>query len=118
MSGDSRDVRPLEAPVDATVRLPGSKSETIRALAAAALADGRSHIYGGLHADDPVAMAGAVDAFGVAVNTTVEPWTVDGRAGRLDAPDGVDDAASLQRSSRGCSGTSLEIRLGTVRTGH
>ena len=91
MSGDSRDVRPLEAPVDATVRLPGSKSETIRALAAAALADGRSHIYGGLHADDPVAMAGAVDAFGLAVNTTVEPWTVDGRGGRLDAPDGVVD---------------------------
>jgi len=91
MTGDSRDVRPLEAPVDTTVRLPGSKSETIRALAAAALADGRSHVYAGLQADDPAAMAAAIGAFGVAVNTTVEPWTVDGRAGRLDAPDGVVD---------------------------
>jgi 3-phosphoshikimate 1-carboxyvinyltransferase len=86
VTADVHRVVPLQAPIDATVRLPGSKSETIRALAVAALADGRSHIYGGLHADDPVAMAGALDAFGVAVNTSVEPWTVDGRDGWLDPP--------------------------------
>ena len=43
----------LPEPIDATIRPPGSKSETVRALAVAAMADGRSHLYDPLDADDP-----------------------------------------------------------------
>ena len=84
-------VRTALEPVDETMRPPGSKSATIRALAVAALAEGRSHIYGALRADDTVAMIGVLRSFGIAVEDRGEPWTVDGTGGRLQAPDaGVD----------------------------
>ncbi len=81
------EVRAASAPVDATVRPPGSKSATIRALAVAGLAEGRSHIYGALRADDTVAMIGVLRSFGIPVDDRGEPWTVDGTGGRLEAPD-------------------------------
>ncbi|MFV1961350.1 MAG: 3-phosphoshikimate 1-carboxyvinyltransferase [Acidimicrobiia bacterium] len=74
-------------PVDGAVRPPGSKSATIRALAVAALADGRSHIYGALRADDTVAMIGVLRSFGISVDDRGEPWAIDGTGGRLQAPD-------------------------------
>jgi 3-phosphoshikimate 1-carboxyvinyltransferase len=94
------EVQPVEAPVDVSVRLPGSKSETIRALAVAALADGRSHIYNGLAADDPVAMAGALEAFGISVNTSADPWAVDGGDGHLDPPRGPIDVLESGLTAR------------------
>jgi 3-phosphoshikimate 1-carboxyvinyltransferase len=93
-------VRSVSSPVDAVVRPPGSKSETIRGLTAAALADGRSHLYSPLEADDPWAMAGALRALGVDVSTESEPWGVDGRGGRLE-PAAVDlDANESGLSAR------------------
>ena len=76
----------LTTPVAATFRPPGSKSETIRALAAAALAEGRSHLYGALEADDPAAMSGALRDLGIDISDHMEPWAVDGRGGRLRSP--------------------------------
>ncbi len=46
------EVHPLEAPPDATVRVPGSKSVTNRALLVAALADGRSTLLNPLFSED------------------------------------------------------------------
>jgi len=46
------EITPLERPPDATVRVPGSKSVTNRALLAAALAEGRSRITNPLLSDD------------------------------------------------------------------
>lgn len=69
-----------------TVRPPGSKSETIRALAVAALAEGRSHLYGALQSDDTVAMRGALRAWGIEVDDGGDPWTVDGGGGRFEPP--------------------------------
>ncbi len=97
---DPRPVSPVPGPIDVTVRLPGSKSETIRALAAAALASGRSHLYGGLAADDPAAMAGALDALGVSVLRDGDPWAVDGTGGRLGRPDGPLDLNESGLSAR------------------
>lgn len=97
---DSRPVPLFEEPIDATVRPPGSKSETIRALTAAALAEGRSHLYMPLDADDPTAMTGALRALGVDVSTDNEPWAVDGRGGRLTPPEGPLDANESGLSSR------------------
>lgn len=84
---ERRPVRTAKEPVNAMVRPPGSKSITIRALAVAALADGRSHIYGGLIADDTLAMVGALREFGISVDDSSEPWSVDGRGGHLQPGD-------------------------------
>ena len=69
-SGGSLLVAPLDGPVDAVVRPPGSKSLTNRALVCAALAAGRSVLDGALFADDTEAMLGAVRALGVRVEAS------------------------------------------------
>lgn len=75
------------APVDATVRVPGSKSITNRALLVAALAHGESHLTGALHSDDTRYMAGALNALGVAVETDEvgEAFRVRGGGGTFPA---------------------------------
>lgn len=78
-------------PIDAKVRPPGSKSVTIRALAVAALAEGRSHLYGALAADDTAAMTGALRGLGIDVNEDAEPWAIDGEGGHLQSIDDVID---------------------------
>lgn len=60
-------LRPLDRPVDQTVRLPGSKSLTNRALLLAALADGISEVDGVLLADDTELMLDALTKLGAAV---------------------------------------------------
>jgi 3-phosphoshikimate 1-carboxyvinyltransferase len=59
---------------------------SIRALAVAGLATGRSHIYGGLEADDPAAMGDVLEGFGVASDRGADPWVVDGVWGRPGLP--------------------------------
>jgi 3-phosphoshikimate 1-carboxyvinyltransferase len=105
----SHQVQSVSSPVDAVVRPPGSKSETIRALTAAALADGRSHLYSPLEADDPWAMAGALRALGVDVSTESEPWGIDGRAGRLESP-----AVDLDANESGLSARILIALAGSL----
>ncbi|MFP5283483.1 MAG: 3-phosphoshikimate 1-carboxyvinyltransferase [Actinomycetes bacterium] len=64
-------------PIRATVRLPGSKSETNRALVLAALADGPSVITGGLEARDTALMRNALRALGVVITEAGETWRVE-----------------------------------------
>ena len=97
---DQVEVPLLRAPVHAVVRPPGSKSETIRALTAAALANGRSHLYSPLVAEDPEAMAAALRALGIDVDDNGDPWAVDGQAGRLESPEGPLDANESGLSAR------------------
>jgi 3-phosphoshikimate 1-carboxyvinyltransferase len=84
---DARAIEPLPGPVDATVRVPGSKSVTNRALVAAALADGRSRLTGVLVADDTMAMVEALRALdvGVTVDEAAAVAEVVGSGGRLPA---------------------------------
>lgn len=100
MSDSPRQVPVLGHPPDVTVRPPGSKSETIRALATAAMAGGRSHLYGALNAEDPIAMAKALRAFHVEVNSDNDVWYVDGSNGRLTAPDAPIDVNESGLSTR------------------
>jgi 3-phosphoshikimate 1-carboxyvinyltransferase len=72
-------------PVDADVRLPGSKSITNRALLVAALAEGTSLLHGALVAEDAAVMLRALQQLGVGVR--VDPRDpgrieIDGVAGR------------------------------------
>ncbi len=66
------------APIRATVRIPGSKSETNRALILAALADGPSLITDGLEARDTQLMRNALRALGVRITEGgAKRWQVD-----------------------------------------
>ncbi len=78
-------VEPLNSPVDAEVRLPGSKSITNRALVCAALALGRSELFGVLRADDTEAMVGCLEALGIRVRADWDTArvTVRGTGGKL-----------------------------------
>jgi 3-phosphoshikimate 1-carboxyvinyltransferase len=76
------------APLDAVVALPGSKSQTNRALVLAALAGGRSVVRRPLRSRDTELMAQALRVLGVDVSDDGEDWVVDGVAGPL-APTGT-----------------------------
>jgi 3-phosphoshikimate 1-carboxyvinyltransferase len=76
-------------PVTATVRLPGSKSMTARALVLSALADGPSTIDRPLRARDTTLMASGLGALGVTVATADdERWQVT--PGPLRGPARID----------------------------
>ena len=64
-------------PLNAVVRLPGSKSITNRALVTAALADGPSRLSGVLFADDTQHMLGALERLGVTVRADPASEIVD-----------------------------------------
>jgi 3-phosphoshikimate 1-carboxyvinyltransferase len=99
---DPRPIRPLASPPDATVRLPGSKSITNRALVAAALADGTSVLDGALLADDTEAMLGCLGRLGVAADVDPDGPTVvvHGLGGRVSAPSATLDARLSGTTSR------------------
>lgn len=61
------EVRPVHHPLEATVRIPGSKSLTNRALVAAALADGTTRMANILLADDTRYMIDALRSLGVPI---------------------------------------------------
>ncbi len=83
------EIQSLARPVDATVRVPGSKSVTNRALILAALADGTSTIRNPLFSDDSFWLMQAL------VNLGFEVWAdrpsgfvqIEGQAGRIPARD-------------------------------
>jgi len=77
-----------DAPVQATVSLPGSKSITNRALLLAALADGPSTIRRPLRARDTDLMARALRALGSVVDEVDDGWRV--RPAPLRGPAEVD----------------------------
>ncbi|MDJ0852232.1 MAG: 3-phosphoshikimate 1-carboxyvinyltransferase [Myxococcota bacterium] len=72
--------------LDATVRPPGSKSITNRALLVAGLGLGSSRLSGPLVSDDTEVMVAGLRALGVAIDRESDVWRVEGRAGRLAAP--------------------------------
>jgi len=72
--------------VDATVRVPGSKSITNRALLLAGLARGESRLIGALASDDTEVMCESLKALGARIETHSEPWCIGGTDGHLVAP--------------------------------
>ncbi len=79
---------PIEpsGPLDATVRVPGSKSITNRALLIAALAHGESELSGPLASDDTDVMREALAQLGARVESRGDPWVVGGVGGTLRVP--------------------------------
>ena len=64
------EIMPLEGPPDATIRVPGSKSVTNRALIVAALADGSSRIINPLFADDSYWLMEALARLGIGISAS------------------------------------------------
>jgi 3-phosphoshikimate 1-carboxyvinyltransferase len=85
------EVTPLERPPDATIRVPGSKSVTNRALIIAALAEGHSRILNPLFSDDSYWLMNALVRLGIDVSAEGERGEVyiSGQSGEIDAS-GVD----------------------------
>ncbi|HVF76516.1 MAG TPA: 3-phosphoshikimate 1-carboxyvinyltransferase [Acidimicrobiales bacterium] len=102
-------IEPLTKPPDKTVRVPGSKSYTNRALVCALLAEGRSVITGALVSDDTQAMATAIEALGARVQWDGTTVTVDGTGGRLP------DTADLHVNQAGTAARFLAPVLATGR---
>lgn len=84
--------------VRGVIRVPGSKSAAIRALALATLAPGESRLNGISHGEDVVAMTRVVRGFGGAVQEWEDHWSVSGRP--LAVPGDVLDAGESGLTAR------------------
>jgi 3-phosphoshikimate 1-carboxyvinyltransferase len=106
-----RAIEPLDVPPTATIRPPGSKSLTNRALVIAALAEGVSTLNGALDSDDTRVMVESLSRLGFAISHEWESRSirVEGRSGRIPQTE-----ASL---FVGNSGTSLRFLTALVGLG-
>ena len=98
------DLSVTPAKLAGTVRVPASKSHTIRALILATLADGESTIKNPLVSEDTEACLAACRAIGARVETEKNQWRVRGSVNNPRTPDDVLDV--------GNSGTSLYLLTG------
>ncbi|MBN2618147.1 MAG: 3-phosphoshikimate 1-carboxyvinyltransferase [Spirochaetales bacterium] len=84
-----------------SIRIPASKSHTIRALLIATLAEGESTISHPLNSADTRACKAACIAMGAKITETETSWIVEGTGGKLTQPSEVIDV--------GNSGTTLYL---------
>lgn len=87
---NSIEIQPLDGPLDARVRPPGSKSITNRALLCAALAEGTSTLEGALSSEDTQVMIEGLGRLGIEVTAGDGGQTlrVVGCSGRIPAEGG------------------------------
>ena len=64
LTSPSLQIKPIPGPLNATVRVPGSKSLTNRALLIAALAEGTTRLINALFSDDSKYFANALQTLG------------------------------------------------------
>ena len=78
---------PIQHPLDATVRVPGSKSLTNRALLVASLANGKTRLANALFSDDSCYFARALQSLGfdVQLDEPNREMTVTGLGGKIPA---------------------------------
>jgi 3-phosphoshikimate 1-carboxyvinyltransferase len=83
----SLEIQPIDHPLNATVRVPGSKSLTNRALLIAALADGVTTLTNALFSDDSRYFANALQTLGfdVRLDPGRAKMSVTGLGGRIPA---------------------------------
>jgi 3-phosphoshikimate 1-carboxyvinyltransferase len=97
---DFKQICPVSGSVLGSIRPPGSKSITNRALIIAALADGRSNLTGVLDSKDTQVMLHSLKSLGIAVQQNLDDCTcvIDGCGGRVQA-----DKADLWLENSGTS---------------
>ena len=96
----SRAVTPLQRPFARTIRPPGSKSETIRALVVAALADGSSTLSQPLDSEDTGFARRALEQLGVEIDPGDNAWVVHGSSGSLQRSGAPLDAGASGLTAR------------------
>lgn len=97
---EPRVIVPVESPVQAVVRPPGSKSQTIRGLVIAALGVGESMLHRPLDAEDTRFARQALAQLGVETAAGEQEWSVRGAGGRLGRPDTALDAGASGLTAR------------------
>lgn len=104
-------VKPVSGPVEGTVRPPGSKSITNRALIVAALAQGTTHLTGVLDSQDTQVMIESLNRLGISVKHDPESCSieVEGCAGTIPQ-----SSASLWLEN---SGTSIRFLTALCASG-
>jgi 3-phosphoshikimate 1-carboxyvinyltransferase len=97
---DSIEIKPVSGPINGSIRPPGSKSITNRALILAALADGTSHLTGVLDSQDTRVMIDSLQKLGLTVehHPAECTCTVQGSAARITV-----DTADLWLQNSGTS---------------
>lgn len=109
------EVAPGPAPLDAAVRVPGSKYEANRFLIAAALTDGTTRLRGLPEGEDIRAAISAVGALGGSTTRAEECLEVSGVSGG-EGPARAFDPGSPARVSVGESGTLLRFLTAAAAT--
>ena len=106
------EIQPVAAPLDATIRPPGSKSLTNRALICAALAQGTSTLQGALDSEDTRVMIDALGQLGISIVESREAQTIQvtGCGGTIPS-----DRAELYVAN---SGTTVRFLTALVALGH
>lgn len=109
---DSIEIKPVAGPIRATVRPPGSKSITNRALVCAALADGVSTLTGTLDSEDTRVMIESLGRLGIEVEARDGNKTliVHGTGGEIPAMDAELFCAN--------SGTTIRFLTALATLGH
>jgi 3-phosphoshikimate 1-carboxyvinyltransferase len=102
------EIEPIRG-LDATVRVPGSKSYTQRALIIAALAEGESLLRGPLECEDSGHLIRALRSLGAGISTEMDQITVEGTGGRISNPGG--------EIFLGNNGTALRLLTSVVSLG-
>lgn len=106
------EIRPVCSPIRGSIRPPGSKSLTNRALLIAAMADGVSTLRGILHSRDTAVMIDSLGRLGISVTPGTEPTTIHvaGCGGRIPSAN-----ANLYLEN---SGTSIRFLTAMCATGN
>ncbi len=106
------------APLKGTVRVPGDKSMSHRALILGLLSVGTTRITGLLEGDDVMATAVACAAFGATLTKTSETWQVSGvGVGALLEPDAPLDFGNAGTGARLMMGVAATYDFKTCFTG-
>ncbi len=107
----SIEIQPT-GPIQGSIRPPGSKSITNRALICAALADGPSRLIGALDSDDTRVMIEALRTLGIAIDhdTASSTITVEGCGGVIS-----EKSADLNAEA---SGTTMRFLTAMLTLGH
>lgn len=109
---DTIEITPVAGPVRGSIRPPGSKSITNRALVCAALADGPSQLTGALKSEDTQVMAAALQKLGITTDVSTDGTTINvtGCGGIIPA-----EQADLYVAN---SGTTVRFLSGLVAIGN
>jgi 3-phosphoshikimate 1-carboxyvinyltransferase len=78
-------IAPFEAPVNAIISVPGSKSLSNRALVVSSLAEGKSRLSNVLHSDDTRYMMSHLHTLGIPLQASDDQVEIEGRGGEFSA---------------------------------